>query len=74
MPWSLPGTVRAALVLLAWMCLGALAQARAGRTFSAPELLALQAGAYRFGQAVEVAAKVAEAAAQSVRQAVNAQV
>lgn len=52
----------------------ALAQARAGRTFSAQELLALQADAYRFSHAVEVASKVAEAGAQSVKQAVHTQV
>jgi len=40
MPWSLPGTVRAALVLLAWVCLGALAQAQA-----APSVVALSDGA-----------------------------
>jgi hypothetical protein len=52
----------------------ALVEARAGRVFSAQELLALQADAYRFGQLVEVASKVAESAAQSVKQAVNTQV
>jgi hypothetical protein len=52
----------------------ALAQARAGRTFSPQELLALQADAYRFSHAVEVASKVAEAGAQSVKQAVHTQV
>ena len=51
----------------------ALAEARAGRAFSAPELLALQADAYRFSHAVGVVTKVAEAGAQSVRQAVNTQ-
>lgn len=51
----------------------ALSAARAGKTFSAQELLALQADAYRFQRAVDVAAKVAEAGAQSVRQAVNTQ-
>jgi hypothetical protein len=52
----------------------ALSQARAGRTFTAQELLALQADAYRFHQAVDVASKIAEAGAQSVKQAVNTQV
>lgn len=51
-----------------------LAEARRGRTFSAGELLALQADAYRAGQAVELASKVVEQGAQSVRQAVNTQV
>jgi hypothetical protein len=49
------------------------AQARSGRTFAAHELLAMQAEAYRFGQAVDVAARVAEQAAQAIRQAVNTQ-
>jgi hypothetical protein len=52
----------------------ALAQARGGRTFSPQELLALQADAYRYQQTVELASKVAEAGAQTVRQAVNTQV
>jgi hypothetical protein len=52
----------------------ALAEARAGRTFSPAELLALQADAYRFGHAIDVASKVAEAGAQSVKQAVHTQV
>jgi hypothetical protein len=38
------------------------------------ELLALQADAYRFSHTVEVASKVAEAGAQSVKQAVHTQV
>jgi hypothetical protein len=52
----------------------AIAQARAGRSFSAGELLALQLDAYRLSQTVEVASRVAEAGAQSVKQAVNTQV
>ena len=52
----------------------ALSEARAGRTFTAQELLALQADAYRYQHTVDVAAKVAEAGAQTVRQAVNTQV
>lgn len=51
-----------------------LAEARRGRTFSAGELLALQADAYRAGQTVELASKVVEQGAQSIRQAVNTQV
>ena len=51
-----------------------LGEARRGRTFSAGELLALQADAYRAGQALELASKVVEQGAQSVRQAVNTQV
>jgi hypothetical protein len=48
--------------------------ARRGRSFSAGELLALQADAYRAGQTLELASKVVEEGAQSVRQAVNTQV
>ncbi|GEJ55568.1 hypothetical protein [Anaeromyxobacter diazotrophicus] len=51
-----------------------LAAARRGRTFSAHELLALQADAYRYSQTVEVASRVVEQGAQSVKQAVNTQV
>jgi CHAD domain-containing protein len=49
----------------------ALAAARRGRTFTAAELLSMQAGAYRFSQTVELASKVVEGGAQAVRQAVN---
>jgi hypothetical protein len=52
----------------------ALAAARRGRTFTAQELLALQADAYRYSQVVDVASKVVEEGAQSVKQAVNTQV
>jgi hypothetical protein len=48
--------------------------ARGGRSFTAGELLALQADAYRFTQAIDVAAKLVEHGVQSVKQAVNAQV
>lgn len=51
-----------------------LAAARRGRTFSAQELLALQADAYRYSQTVEVASRVVEHGAQAVKQAVNTQV
>lgn len=51
-----------------------LAEARRGRTFSAGELLALQAQAYRAAQVLDVASKVVEQGAQSVRQAVSTQV
>ena len=46
--------------------------ARAGRTFTAGELLALQADAYRFTQTLDVAGKLVEHGVQSVKQAVNA--
>ncbi len=53
---------------------GLLAEARRGRTFTAQELLALQADAYRYSQTVEVASRVVEHGAQAVKQAVNTQV
>lgn len=53
---------------------GVLAEARSGRVFSAQELLGLQAEAYRTVQTVDLAVKVAEQGAQSVRQALSAQV
>jgi hypothetical protein len=52
----------------------ALADARAGRVFSAQELLALQCDAYRYQARVEVASKIVESAAHTVKQAVNTQV
>jgi hypothetical protein len=51
-----------------------LADARRGRASSAGELLALQGEAYRAGQTLELASRVVEQAAQSVRQAVSTQV
>jgi hypothetical protein len=51
-----------------------LAEARRGRTFSAGELLALQADAYRASQTLDLAARAVEQGAQAVRQAVNTQV
>jgi hypothetical protein len=48
-----------------------LAQARSGRTFTGGELLALQAEAHRFSHTVEIASKVVEQGAQTVKQAVN---
>lgn len=53
---------------------GLLAAARAGRTFTAQELLALQGDAYRFSQTVELSAKLVEQGAQAVKQALHAQV
>jgi hypothetical protein len=52
----------------------ALAAARRGRTFTASELLIIQADAYRFSETVELASKVVEGGAQAVRQTVNSQV
>jgi hypothetical protein len=51
-----------------------LAAARRGRTFSAQELLMLQADAYRYSQTLELASKAVEHAAQTVKQAVNTSV
>jgi len=51
-----------------------LAEAKRGRTFTAAELLGLQADAYRYAQTVEIAARVVEHGAQAVKQAVNTQV
>lgn len=48
-----------------------LAAARTGRTFSAQELLGLQAEAYRFAQTVDLAAKLVEQGAQAVKQTLN---
>ena len=53
---------------------GMLAEARQGRSFSAQELLCLQADAHRFAQSVELAARAVEHGVQGLRQAVQAQV
>jgi hypothetical protein len=53
---------------------GLLAEARHGRTFSAQELLCLQADAHRFSQSVEFAARAVEHGVQGLRQALQAQV
>jgi hypothetical protein len=50
-----------------------LSAARAGRTFTAAELLGLQAEAYRCAQTVDLASKLVEQGAQAVKQAVNTQ-
>lgn len=51
-----------------------LSAARAGRTFTAAELIGLQADAYRSAQTVDLASKLVEQGAQSVKQALNTQV
>jgi len=51
-----------------------LAAARSGRTFTAAELIGLQAEAYRCAQTVDLASKLVEQGAQSVKQAVNTQI
>jgi hypothetical protein len=48
-----------------------LAAARRGQTFTAGQLLALQAEAYRFTQTLDVAAKVVEQGVQGVKQAIH---
>jgi len=53
---------------------GVLAAAREGKTFTAQELLGLQAEAYRVVQTVDLASKLVEQGAQSVKQALNTQV
>jgi hypothetical protein len=53
---------------------GVLAAARQGKTFTAQELLGLQAEAYRVVQTVDLASKLVEQGAQSVKQALNTQV
>jgi hypothetical protein len=50
-----------------------LAAARQGRTFTAAELLGLQAQAYRCAQTVDLASKLVEQGAQAVKQALNTQ-
>jgi DNA-binding transcriptional regulator YbjK len=48
--------------------------ARGGRVFTAQELLGLQASAYRYAQTVELASKLVEHGAQSVKQTLNTQI
>ncbi len=50
------------------------AAARSGRTFTAQELLGLQAETYRTVQTVDLATRLVEQGAQSVKQALAAQV
>ena len=48
--------------------------ALSGRNFSTPELLALQAGVYRFTQELELTSKVVEKATATIKQTMNTQV
>lgn len=48
--------------------------ALSGRTFSTQELLALQAGAYRFTQELELVSKVVEKGTASIKQTMSTQV
>ena len=50
-----------------------LAAARTGKTFTAAELIGLQTEAYRCAQTVDLASKLVEQGAQSVKQALNTQ-
>ena len=45
-----------------------------GRNFSTPELLAMQAGVYRFTQELELTSKVVEKATNTIKQTMNTQV
>jgi len=51
-----------------------LSAARSGRTFTAAELIGLQADAYRLAQTLDVAGKLVEQGVQGVKQAVQTQV
>jgi hypothetical protein len=74
-----PGAARPALSALAHVeraqarLDAVLAAARSGRTFTAAELIGLQTEAYRCAQTVDLAAKLVEQGAQSVKQALNTQ-
>ena len=48
--------------------------ALSGRQFSPPELLAMQAGVYRFSQELELTSKVVEKATSGIKQTMNTQV
>jgi len=47
--------------------------ARAGRVFSPEELLAVQAGVYRYSQELEIASKLVDKATAAVRQTLQSQ-
>ncbi len=73
-PPSPAGAAALAAVERAQARLDAVLQAaRSGRTFTAQELLGLQAEAYRTVQTVDLAARLVEQGAQSVKQALNTQ-
>jgi hypothetical protein len=48
--------------------------ALSGRQFTPPELLAMQAGVYRFSQELELTSKVIEKATSGIKQTMNTQV
>lgn len=53
---------------------GIMKMALSGRQFSPPELLAMQAGVYRFSQELELTSKVVEKATSGIKQTMNTQV
>jgi hypothetical protein len=53
---------------------GIMKMALSGRQFSPPELLAMQAGVYRFSQELELTSKVIEKATSGIKQTMNTQV
>lgn len=48
--------------------------ALSGRQFSSPELIAMQAGVYRYAQELELTSKVVEKATSGIKQTMNTQV
>jgi hypothetical protein len=52
---------------------GAIAASKAGRDLGATELLALQAGVYRYGEAVDLAAKLVDRASTGVKTVIQGQ-
>jgi hypothetical protein len=52
---------------------GAIAATKAGRDMGPAELLALQAGVYRYGEAVDLAAKLVDRAATGVKTVIQGQ-
>ena len=53
---------------------GIMQMALSGRQMSPPELLAMQAGVYRFSQELELTSKVVEKATSGIKQTMNTQV
>lgn len=52
---------------------GAIAASKAGRDLGPAELLALQAGVYRYGEAVDLAAKLVDRASTGVKTVIQGQ-
>ena len=53
---------------------GLMKLAMSGKKFNSTELLALQAGVYRFSQELEITSKVVEKATSGIKQTMNTQV